>query len=142
MTEKCTIHRKRGPARARDGSKRGGPARTGWERAGPSQSRGAAAPARRGGRAGKQQEMSAFYCQLYSKLIPLQLGADDNAARVENDAEDARSALKRAFLRLIELRHQQGEVAPGAIDGGAESEPVRPQQDDPPLEHTPLKKSA
>ena len=47
MTEKCTIHRKRGPARARDGSKRGGPARTGWERAGPSQSRGAAAPNRR-----------------------------------------------------------------------------------------------
>ena len=88
------------------------------------------------------KNMSAFYCRLYSRLIPLQLGADDVAARVEDDAEDARSALERAFRRLIDQRHEQGEVAPVAIDGGAESEPVTPQQNAPPLEHTPLKKSA
>jgi hypothetical protein len=70
------------------------------------------------------KNMSRFYTQLYARLIPLQVGADDGEVR---DHEDAQSVLERIIMGLIAAKREgqeggEGEAAPAGTEGGAEKE--------------------
>jgi hypothetical protein len=79
--------------------------------------------------AGKNStNMSAFYKQMFVKLIPFQIADPPDAVR-EEDVAQVLLKLERAINDIVERRVAQPKAAAGLRDGTAESEPVpRPER--------------
>jgi hypothetical protein len=72
--------------------------------------------------------LSAFYKQMFVKLIPFQIADPPDAVRQEHDAQ-VLLQLERAINDTVERRVAEAKAAAGLHDGTAENEPVpRPEQ--------------